>query len=164
MERLGIPLPGRTATTLAAAVTVPDGRPPDAVDGVRAVLLFDARLSSAWLTLGCYLLLALTIGFAATRHYDHRGHTRSTHPHPGRRSAGRLWIDPASGPVDDRGLSPRTGPGRIVEAKMFECGATGVAGGFRECVVCVTTVDCCRWEMRSSTLGGPARVTLSRRA
>ncbi|MEU1423869.1 hypothetical protein [Kitasatospora sp. NPDC005751] len=31
MERLGIPLPGRSATTLAAAVTVPDGRPPDAV-------------------------------------------------------------------------------------------------------------------------------------
>ncbi|MGV9263820.1 hypothetical protein ACWDRR_04030 [Kitasatospora sp. NPDC003701] len=42
------------------------------VDAVRAVLLFDARatasLSSAWLTLGCYLLLA--IGFAATHPLD----------------------------------------------------------------------------------------------
>ncbi|MEV6975766.1 ABC transporter permease [Kitasatospora sp. NPDC093806] len=50
------------------------------VDGVRSVLFFDARgaagLGSAWLTLGCYLLLALAVGFGASRSYDRRGHVR----------------------------------------------------------------------------------------
>ncbi|MET8699695.1 ABC transporter permease [Kitasatospora sp. NPDC004723] len=69
------------------------------VDGVRALLFFDARgaagLTSAWVTLGCYLLLALAVGFGASRRYDRRGHAR-VHRH-------ELARTPAQAPVPAAG-------------------------------------------------------------
>ena len=54
-------------------------------DGVRAILYFDARgdagLARSWIMIAIGTVLALLFGFAMTRYYDRKGHSRLT-PQP----------------------------------------------------------------------------------